>query len=140
MKYVCLFFVFLLGCGKETYQNIKFKPYVDRFSAYYSVTVDVNMIFSPLSNNITGVCLYDNKEIQIDPRFWENENEGGKEQLIFHELGHCVLRLPHDASLMDDHGMLIPASIMYPHNFGHYNFYQNHRDYYFQELKKYGNK
>ena len=38
---------------------------------------------------------YEFKEIHISREFWENSSRTEKEILVFHELGHCDLELPH---------------------------------------------
>jgi hypothetical protein len=33
--------------------------------------------------------------IRIDPRHWEDMTEIKRTQLMYHELGHCILKRPH---------------------------------------------
>jgi hypothetical protein len=56
------------------------------------------MHFNDLEGNVVGTCLPlpFNQEIEIDRDWWErNPSKFVREQLIFHELGHCILMRPH---------------------------------------------
>lgn len=49
--------------------------------------------------------------ISLDRKSWERSHPILKESLIFHELGHCILKKGHDTSLTSNG---YPTSIMYP--------------------------
>jgi len=97
----------------------KIQVYFDRFKA--ETGRDPNFItagFTTLieADNFVGECIKDDyqAEIRIDPVYWASiENvDILKEQLVFHELGHCVLNLGHIPEVNPYTGQ--PLSIMYP--------------------------
>lgn len=140
MKYVLLILVsFLFGCGKA-YQSAEFAPYLESFSNIYDKDVsNITIYFDNLPNKTVGICYYKDKEIRIDKTFWDQSTTYGREELIFHELGHCVLRLDHNDDMIEDPSnsyMAMPVSIMYSKVFGNTKSYINNRDYYLQELVK----
>lgn len=66
-----------------------------------------------------GNVLY--KRVQIDPIFWSIASQGQKENLVFHEFGHCFLRRPHKLDKISG----IPVSIMYPETMESSVYYPN---------------
>lgn len=50
-------------------------------------------------------------EVLIDKEFWDTASDNRKEQLIMHELGHCLLHRAHLTARV--HGF--PISFMYPY-------------------------
>jgi hypothetical protein len=65
-------------------------------------TVPIESVqFEKLTDNTIGECrmYYLNPlkwEIVIDPRYWAVASEKEKQALLWHEMSHCVLRLPHE--------------------------------------------
>ena len=60
--------------------------------------LDVLMYFTNIpNNNVLGQCRFSDgsNQIEIDQFFWRTLDEVGKEFLIFHEMGHCVLEREH---------------------------------------------
>ena len=114
----------LASCGKVdpnrvTVVDEAFIPYISRFEAEIEVSADgIDMNFSDLKGNIVGVCEVGWKErsVLIDKEFWDSSSESEKEELIYHELGHCAMNLDHDSELIKDGGC--PKSIMYPEMLG----------------------
>lgn len=117
-------------------------PYYERFTDVYGVDskyvagwfADTNSH----SERAVGICYsYTNgdRRIEIDPTYWANSSDNGKEQLIFHELGHCVFNLDHNDNRLDikDYGT-IPASIMNSYAFGEQWYYETFKEYYRKEL------
>ena len=126
----------LIGCGFDSSQNIhpafngsdrSISVYRERFIeqalAYkgadlsYSRSLPMNFVnlgYHYDSGGIVGYCITypgGDKEIQIDPNFWEFSNDAEKEELVFHELGHCILLRTHKTTL-NSNGY--PVSIMSP--------------------------
>ena len=66
-----------------------------------------------------GLCSKSSNRIRIylDQDAWNKYDHVGREMLMFHELGHCVLDLPHNMAAMVDG---TPYSIMYPSLFSSY--------------------
>ena len=69
--------------------------------------------FGNLTGKTVGICQYGNglRSVTIDQTFWSRSSALSREQLIDHELGHCVLGRGHNIST-DPGGR--PLSIMYP--------------------------
>ena len=156
MKTILLSVFILSGCGAviddlrhkptkdfDWVSDATLTPYLQRFADYYKVkTSHIATEYADLNiddKHTVGLCWsYDDgaRKIQIDAEYWNVTTDNGKEQLIWHELGHCALNLEHDETLIyrDDYGS-IPKSIMYPSVFGDSYFYEDLKDYYFKELK-----
>lgn len=52
-----------------------------------------------------GWCNYNTSspdQVVINTLFWEILDDLEKEKLVFHELGHCILKRPHLDSIRDD--------------------------------------
>lgn len=117
------------------------KPYVARFEALYGDKVDnMSIMMDDLDNGAVGVCISYQphyREIRVDRGWWARNasNDLALEELVFHELGHCVLNRGHVGDIRDtDEGIRIPMSIMYPYVFGRMGFYSTYHDYYINEL------
>lgn len=123
-----LSFALILGCGKSLQDMINmgkkpysksktdeiFRPYINSFIQEFDVRVKVPIILKKLEASKAGICFVWSdgyREIQINSLKWELFTEEQKEQLIFHELGHCVLNLNHDDSPMPNKSYC-PNSIM----------------------------
>lgn len=144
-KVVFILLVILVGCGK-TYpppkQTIETEliDFVQKFEQRYNIKVNASIQFvDELPSPSVGVChsYYANSPsnyIEIDKSYWDTLDYYGKEQLIYHELGHCVFDYGHDESVIIVEGYTIPKSIMYPICFGHIWFYEQYNEYYLQEL------
>lgn len=154
MKYLLLFLALnLMGCNKGP-QNVRsidsrLEPYVDMFETLsnnvYPVNIIVAITIPSGPDGVEGDCQIANEngvsEVDIDPIFVSNELQlglysYGLEQVVFHELGHCILFRQHNPNLI---AVGEPVSIMYPYTFesmGTFtlNYYVNNRNYYFSEL------
>lgn len=82
-------------------------------------------------NDTVGFCdvVMPRRLIIIDLDYFKRRTEAEREELIFHELGHCILNRDHE-ELKDEHG---PISIMYPYTLGE-STYAPMRDRYITEL------
>jgi hypothetical protein len=72
------------------------------------------------SLNETGVCEWSENEtprITLNQRIWNTLNDYDRQEVMFHELGHCVLRRIHQNSeMMAYNGTVrVAESIMYPY-------------------------
>lgn len=122
----------------------QFLIYTQRFYSHTNIIPDVPIKFANLGD-YAGVCyVYSTgeREIEIDTFFWNESSDLAKEELIFHELGHCVLNRDHDSTLVktDDYEYKIPNSIMYPYAFGYADFYNRYHQHYMDELIDAGKK
>jgi len=113
-----------------------FNNYVTSFENEIGEKVEINISYSPQEYPIVAMCYYYPKYpemnyIEVDETNWNNSNEGEREEIIFHELGHCVLGRDHDNNIIEAYG--VPKSIMYPYVF--WFAFEQHREYYTSELK-----
>lgn len=128
-------FIILTGCGTYPYYETQkdFFDYVNRFEQDTGKKVNIPIIFTD-EDKYAGVCEYysnGNRLVRINHKYWHQSDDSGKEQLIYHELGHCVLNREHSTKSMNlkDTHYNIPNSIMYPIAFGdlwYYSFFRNH--------------
>lgn len=157
MKYVifAILFPFLFGCASfhpAPRVDGELAPFVELFQKVYGVNVNYSVMFSDLSNfssfdfadetrslgklsSIIGLCTrYSDgrRRVLIDRGYFERnvDNPYAIESLVFHELGHCSFNLGHNNDIING----VPASIMYPFNIGGFWYYQQNREYYFEEL------
>ena len=145
MKYIYIVFL-LVGCAEhyEIDHRITpsdFKEFIELFESITNTYVNVRVVFGELGDKIYGKCYYYSfgdpyNYIEINKNHWDLYSYETREQLILHELGHCVMGLAHNENL-GKIGELYnqPLSIMYPYTFGYRYVYQNNKAYYFNELK-----
>lgn len=135
-----------LGCGSSQKrkttpvvytENTDFQYYIDLFkqesSNYNPVAVDSLVVqFGDLEKPTVGNCTVyrdmSSPVITIDRQFWEEADDVLRENLMFHELGHCILFRGHKTT----QSFGVPDSIMYPTLIPQY--YEYDRDYYIKEL------
>lgn len=116
----------MLDMGKKPYTKQKSDPlfdtYIDNFEQRFSVTVRVPVVFKELDSSKAGVCYVWSdgyREININSEHWASFSEEQREQLLYHELGHCVFDLNHDDSRLD-YRQSCPNSIMRSYMFNLY--------------------
>lgn len=68
---------------------------------------------------VTARCDNNSKIITINYYMWQQLSDCKRESLIFHELGHCELDLPHNINI---------NSIMYPHSITDCDYYMEHKN------------
>lgn len=143
MLKIIFLLVILLSACKTTQRyglDAGVYSYVSKFEQLCGVHVRVPItIKEKLENsNWAGVCYFGRngkRWIEISQKYWNLYDEYGREELIFHELGHCVLGRDHDDSLMDLNGYhQIPTSIMLSYTFGNLNYYRDNLEYYHKEI------
>lgn len=105
-KYVVLIKAFFaLSCTNEKALGVipsDFAPYVKQFfdeakNAGINLKMhelDLNMRYGKLDMS-DGLCVNYSGIVTIDSVFWKNASETSRLWLIFHELGHCVLKRGH---------------------------------------------
>jgi hypothetical protein len=84
------------------------------------------------SDDVVGWCkpyIYP-LQIMIQSEQWRTSSDMQREQLMFHELGHCLLRRQHDETTSPNG---TPMSIMYPFLVPEHT-YETFRDEYIKEL------
>jgi hypothetical protein len=125
---------FAMGCAPKEKEHVElfqvddtFLPYVQNFETVSSEEgrevriTDLILSFGP-TNNITetGVCEIATNEtprVTINQGIWNGLNNNDRQEVIFHELGHCVLRRRHQEGEIRNFNNTawVPASIMYPY-------------------------
>lgn len=132
MKYLIMLLL-VTGCGKNIEDFIKigqpkfkkaktdpiFAPFIQSFQDEFNRKVKVPIVLKTIEQRYAGVCLvYSNgyREIQINKNAWDRYSYEQKEQLIYHELGHCVFNKGHDNTTREN----CPNSIMRSYMFSQY--------------------
>jgi hypothetical protein len=117
----------LLGCATAPTPKLFSPPedmgaYIRLFESYaklYDYQIQypsqgIKVLMSTeMSDEILGQCYVQSKDaiVTFNAKTWAKLDAIQREMLVMHELGHCVLNLPHDAS-KDEKGR--PTSIMHP--------------------------
>lgn len=103
-----LFIAVLLisACGRPIPPNWAV-PYIELFNKEASLRgVEVNafdaefVIVEKLEgpDAVIGRCYYTDVKIAVEEEFWKYASDTAREILIFHELGHCILKKGHSTS------------------------------------------
>lgn len=140
MKKLLVGLVFIIGCGnehKEVFAIAGFETYYSTFVQTENVGAnDLIIKFGNVYNettNIIGFCLKGDgitPTVTIDSAIWANLPEVFRQELIDHELGHCILNRVHRTDMLPNG---YPASIMYPSLFDAF-WIQKNQEYYNNEL------
>lgn len=99
----------------------QFQPVVDAFTAQAAaegapVTISdliIQSVQDLTSDEEMGVCLQESGStpvIQISQPMWDSLDADSQQELLFHELGHCVLNRVHETMLNNG----VPISVMSP--------------------------
>ena len=150
---VCLISALLLSsCLWEEPANDELEMYVERFLSYadahgYNFRDEdhaVKVSFDDLDENKAGVCYMDTHHpiiIKFDSAYWRkisgNTNSDClKENLVFHELGHGLLRRLHDNTVLDngDWKSIMCGDELPDDRSSNINYRGMRRDYYIDEL------
>jgi predicted SprT family Zn-dependent metalloprotease len=108
---------------------LEFRDYISRFESYYGKPIKTSIIFNDLSGETIGTCFYTINAIEIDTVFWNNSDDITREELILHELAHCVLHKDHNNNMLENN---CPESIM--HEYTYPGCYEKNKAYYIKEL------
>jgi hypothetical protein len=128
--------VLMAACGNivkkkdpRTFHGVDpvFTPYTQRFEKDLGRSIgEVSVSFGELSSDKAGICIkYDSghREVVINANEWNSGRmtEWGKFNLIYHELGHCVLGREHTEEKIEydtaSGTRTAPKSFMYPRVF-----------------------
>lgn len=122
--------------GEPRYVDPLLRPYLEKFKeeaskrGYNLNTDDITMAFHSFKSEVAGRANWYKRYIIIDSTSLDWK-AGNGEQLVFHELGHLLLRRSHDDSRVN----YLPKSIMASKSDPWYiNGYEYRRDYYIDEL------
>lgn len=141
-----LFFVLLgfivSGCGEgRGAVDGEFLVYLRRFeeeAVRRGIEVDVSsvsvgFIEKPIVSElgiVFGRCR--DGRVEVVREFWESGSEARRESMLFHELGHCVLKRDHRGGWNRE--LHAPQSVMVPDTDLVSGYWGDHRDYYLDEL------
>jgi hypothetical protein len=153
MKKLFLMLVLVIvgvGCGKDPVQVIKeceideaFKSHAELFYSYSykqdCVPIKFTEGLSQGTNEVRGICDYENKIVEINPDLYNEASELRQEMIILHELGHCVLNLMHNNTTIyfrDENNELIVTGISLMHEslFIDERYYEKNKDKYLSEF------
>ncbi len=98
MRWLLILVIFVAGCGVTVPDEVL--PYYQKFESISGETADVSAFFVDEIEGsegpglrVAGKCV--DGRIELSREHWDNSDDVSKEILILHELGHCVLDLPH---------------------------------------------
>lgn len=145
-KIILISIAITLGCAAPQVQNNinipgDFVSYAQQFEVMGNIKI-TNLIiqFAPVAQiksdifggTVIGYCDVElgTPTISIDKDYWENASNAMKLELLFHEMGHCVLHRGHTSVTLPDG---TPASIMNPTIFNEIILTRNY-NYYIHEL------
>lgn len=72
-----------------------FDPYVQEFEHYYGHRINNRIDFGVTDGDHVAECYYLEANVVVRKEFWDQATDLTREQLMFHELGHCVLGRQH---------------------------------------------
>lgn len=111
MKWISIILL-LSGCASEpSYIDSAFIFYTEQFASKFAVDDhQVSMLFGTISkNNVAAECnardwAHKKAIVVVDRKTWFALSNERRKALVFHELGHCMLGLPHSPN-----GMMAPS-------------------------------
>lgn len=126
--------VLTLSCASD--QRIidnRLKGYIQSFEQRYNVYYTGDAVIDKLDKH-AGICYTkgSSKRIVISERFYNKYGYNAIEQLMYHELAHCIYFIPHDDTITEGG---CPNSIMYSYAFGMKSCYIDNREYYHNQLE-----
>lgn len=156
MKYLLLLLL-LTACAKSPEYTIdpELQPYVDAFTIDAQkhgiiATVPINVVLRSIGQPLYGVCRITDRSdisgtsvtrtITINSYWWASATEDSKQDVIYHEMAHCVLRRGHDNSkktfTRDGIEYEAPKSLMFTSGLSRQypEHYAAFRQYYIDEL------
>lgn len=131
----------LVGCNRQTTLDVgEFHPYVQRFEQEASrngaplQVSDLIIRYGAMQNALErAACELTDGEtplIIVRQDTWDRMSDAEREELMFHEMGHCILKRKHNSNLTDDG---YPESIMNPYMIRG-TLYETFRNAYLAEL------
>lgn len=105
----------LCACGRPPVQDPAFIPYLIAFEDQYRsfgvtiVAIDIQFYPTLAAQNELGECELHQDKIEISQQYWGGLSDLSKQNLIYHELGHCIFNRVHTTTTFADG---CPTSIM----------------------------
>lgn len=153
LGYFLLGITIISGCARGHTDHVSLDPvaseYVDRFIYEASIRgvnihiTDLTVQISDLPPSMNGECQVsaDNGHVVSLNRYrWFTASDQFKEELVFHELGHCVLNRGHTSNIWSPNSNIqLFESLMYPFETEDLAiYYLEYRKHYVDELFKGG--
>jgi hypothetical protein len=146
MRLFSILLLLLVGCGEkglyEPKMDQEIRPHFDefldvakrndKFVLPYNITFEYTSETIQGNKSIVGLCinLLVDHLVLIKTQYWSKATQNKQRQLIFHELGHCMLNRHHTTTYLEDG---CPSSIMHAYVVSQ-PCVDKHADYYDQEL------
>lgn len=112
------------------------QEYVSTFQVKYNYPItNLEVVKRPLEGNVLAYCQYGGSMtplIVLNTNYWDHPSftTANKEQVMYHELGHCLLKRGHDDSMLVINPYYsVPASIMNTYHFSYQVYTQNYSHY-----------
>lgn len=118
------------------------QTHIRSFEKEFGIKVNTDITFVTQTTSdaegTVGTCFMYTNSVEILAPFYEESSDATREQLIWHELGHCMALLEHNEEMFlpsdDIFEVDIPVSIMYPTLMDDWAYLRN-RDHYINELR-----
>ena len=151
MKNILIFSLMLVSCGKYYADprailttDAAFTPYIKDFETLYGKKINNIPINFGNTANVAFIAVCRKwsdfeKDIIVKKEVWNMLSKEQKQELIFHELGHCELNLEHISNYTYNvnNPYICPISIMNPQVFNDYSIsycYNANINYYTNKL------
>lgn len=130
-----LFILFIASPSNRAYQDKKVEPFIIEFIRLGKLfkiediekrTKELKIRFAKINKKELANCSYYYGEITINTEHWDKLPIENKEEVVFHELGHCVLNQRYHT----DFGIMKAAGLYDP------EFYKEEYEYLINQLFK----
>lgn len=114
-----LFILLIASPSSVAYQDPEIKPFVSEFIRLGKMfkiediearTKRIKIKFGKIDKRELANCSYYLQQVVINSRYWKKLSIENKEEVVFHELGHCVLNIKTHT----DTGIMKPAGLHLP--------------------------
>ena len=114
-----LFLLLISSPSNTSYQDPELQPFVEEFikigklfkvKDIESKTKQLSIRFGSISDRELANCRYFYQQVTVNSKFWHKLSIENKEELIFHELGHCILKKTNHS----DTGIMKAAGLHHP--------------------------
>ena len=135
-KISLLSLLFFTGCAPAILEiDPELQEYVTYFEELHGQEItDLKASFGDttvIGKNVVGYCRFGMvPEIVVSREYWDRSDYLSREELMFHELGHCVLDRDHNDSKFEDG---CPKSFMYKYVISR-SCIEAHREEYLAEM------
>lgn len=133
---LALLMISFVSLPKDEYAEIvRFREDFTNYFGYDTSSISIIFVDEITAQSkfvFVGYCYAPTNSIEILRSYWKTIPTITKQMLIFHELGHCLLKKHHDPTLQND---TCGASIMLPH-LDRQKCYVKHYNELIEEFKK----